>query len=309
MGVRRITMGIDGVNGLSKGTSYDDSDVDGMKGKESLSTNTLINRVGNHAGLSQTHNIQGYDKTSTQLVAEHREAQQDKWIEELVSILPGADTLVAAAKMREELKHGEVGKAMLEGGTHIAEEKVKEFLEEQLQHAGYKTAGLAIKIPLTIAKLGMAMATSVAEDGELGQERKEAIVKSAMHITILGSLSGLPQGYVDAARSHYLEDKDAVALANKMNAGGRDNALMATLQLHADQGMGAARTMVDSKQSSSDFFRAHPDLLKRYGEDAAFRAGFDGAVYAKAHGQYDDMMKSLDARDARYDAHHVAWRA
>ena len=212
-------MGVDGVNGLSKGTSYDDSDVEGMKGKESLSTNTLINRVGNHAGLSDTHNVRGRDATGAELVEKHHDEQQERWIKTFVEMVPGGGTPVLIAELHHDLKNGDLQKA-IEHGDHEAIEHFAEHMAEKMaEHAGYESAKTALAIPHAIYKLTKAMADSVADDAELGQERKEAVVKSAMHIQILGSLSGLPQDFVNNERSRYLEDKDGVALANKMNAG------------------------------------------------------------------------------------------
>ena len=88
----------------------------------------------------------------------------------------------------------------------------------------------------------------------------------------------------------------------------RDNSTMAVIQLHCDQGISAARAMYTANQTPDVYLKAHPEVGKRFAEDPAFQAGFKGAMHAKVHGQYDEMMKSLDQRDARFEAHHVAVR-
>jgi maltose-binding protein MalE len=80
------------------------------------------------------------------------------------------------------------------------------------------------------------------------------------------------------------------------------------MQLHCDQGMNAARAMYEAKQTPSEYLAAHPDVAQKYQRDPAFHHGFNGMVFAHDNGQYAEVVMGLDARDARYDAHHVAWR-
>lgn len=303
---------MDGIGGLTNANKYDDRDVDNLKGNEKVSTKTALNTLADKSGMSDDYAVHGFDPTAKELVAEHRAEQDERWVKTFIDLLPGGDAVTTAYELHKELKNGKLGEALRTGDQHMLEEAVPELIAKFAEgRKGLHSASGAMALPKIVYTLAKAMAESVAADGELGQARKAAFVKSAMHVLVLGTLNGLPQEYVNAARAHYMEDRDAGDIADRMGrALGRNgnNALMGVMQLHCDQGMGAARTMFETKQSPSDFFRAHPDLAQRYGDDPAFRAGFDGTAHAHAHGQYDEMMKSLDARDARYEAHHIAWR-
>jgi hypothetical protein len=303
---------MEGIGGLTNANKYDDRDVDNVKGNEQVSTKTALNTLANKAGMSDDYAIHGFDKTAKELVAEHRAEQDERWGEAVIDCLPGGSYATMAYDVHKLMHEKGLGDAIRSGEWKAVEEFVPEFIAKLAEGAkGLHSASSAMILPKVLYTLSKAMAESVAADGELGQERKAAFVKSAMHVMVIGGLNGLPQAYVDAAREHYMEDRDAGSIADRMSrALGKNgnNALMGVMQLHADQGMGAARTMLETKQPHSDFFRAHPDLAKRYGDDPAFRAGFDGTVYAASHGQYEQMMRALDARDARYEAHHIAWR-
>jgi len=303
---------MDGIGGLTNANKYDDRDVENLKGNEQVSTKTALNTLANKAGMSDDYAIHGYDATAKELVAEHRAEQDERWAKAVIDVVvPHGDDMTTMYDAVKELNKGKLGDAIRAGSVTAGEKVFFDFIEKAAHGAGLHSASAAMMLPKFVYTMAKASAESVADDAELGQEKKAAFVKSAMHVLVLGSLNGLPQEYVNAARAHYTEDRDAGDIADKMSrALGKNgnNALAGVMQIHCDQGMIAARTMLDAKQSSSDFLRAHPDLAKRYGDDPAFRAGFDGAVYAKVHGQYDDMMKALDQRDARYTAHHVAWR-
>jgi hypothetical protein len=274
MGFRRITMG--DVSGVSKGNHYSDHDLDALKGNEKISTNAAINRVANHAGADEIHVLHGRDKTEGEIRSEHRDG-------------------VANEGFWDDIK--EVGQL---GTEHIL---------EHLEMAGAVDAS-AVMLPVSTVLGTLEMMKKVGEDGIVGHERAEAMPRDAMHAVILGNLNGLPQGYVDGERSKLSNEAKDGSFAREMSRqlGRNDNPMMAIMQLHCDQGMTAARAMVDAKQTPSEYLATHADVAKKYTHDAAFRHGFDGAVFARDNGQYPDIMKALDARDARYEAHHVAWR-
>lgn len=96
---------------------------------------------------------------------------------------------------------------------------------------------------------------------------------------------------------------DAKALDARLGKG--DTPLMALAQLHCDQGMSAARSMVDAKQAMPP-----KAIADRCAADPAFKAGFEAAVWASKKGPdaYHDVIKGLESRDARYEQAHVAWR-
>lgn len=95
-----------------------------------------------------------------------------------------------------------------------------------------------------------------------------------------------------------------------------DTSLAATLQLHCDQGMNAARTMIEGGSTKDAFLKANPEIAKRYAVDAAFHNGFDALSWAKEDSgkpggdptSYKAALESLNARDARYDAAQITYR-
>ena len=308
---------MDGVNGLSNQNKYDESDIERMKGLESLSTNAAINRIGNHAGLDTTHTIHGSDATEAEVIAAHQEVEQDRWLKEMISLIPGGgEATEGAIEITESFKEGPLHEAIMTGSAKLIEAAVVGTMERASEHAVEHGGPAALRalggamFVVKLAKFAYKMAQSVAHDGDTGLARSEARVKSALHTVVLGSLNGLPQGYVDEQRARYVADAPE-PLVNRMSAamGRGDNPMMGVIQLHCDQGISAARSMYGAGQT--DFFaylKAHPDVAQRVAEDPAFKAGFEGAVYAHDHGQYDAMMKALDERDVRYTQHSIAFR-
>lgn len=263
------------VNGISKGNYYSDGDIDALQGNEKVSTNAAINRIANHAGASEIHVLHGRDRTEGEIRTEHRDAVAKEW----------------AVTDLGELK------------DMAAEHLVEHFTEAEVG---------VVLLPATLVKASYEMMKAVGEDGIVGHERAEAMPRDAMHLMIVGCLNGLPQGYVDAERARLSNSKtDSFVKEMSRQLGRSDNPMMGIMQMHCDQGINAARTAFTAGQTPSAYLAANPDIAKKYTHDAAFRNGFDGAVYAQGHSnsQYADMMKALDERDARYTQHHVAWRA
>jgi len=261
------------VNGISKGNYYSDRDIDALQGNEKVSTNAAINRVANHAGATEIHVLHGRDRTEGEIRSEHRDAVAKEWaITDLAELKD-----MAVEHVVEHVTEAEVGVLLLPG---------------------------------TLVKASYEMMKAVGEDGIVGHERAEAMPRDAMHLMIVGCLNGLPQGYVDGERARLSNSKtDSFVREMSRQLGRNDNPMMGIMQLHCDQGLNAARVMYSANKSPSEYLAANPDVAKRYTHDAAFRAGFDGAVFAHDNGQYANVMKALDERDARYTAHHVAWRA
>ena len=308
---------MDGVNGLSNQNKYDESDIERMKGLESLSTNAAINRIGNHAGLDTTHTIHGSDATESEVIAAHQEVEQDRWLKEMISLIPdGGDPTVAAVEITEAFKEGGLHEAIKSGSRPAIEAAILGTIEHASEHAVKHGGPFAVRalggaaFVWKLGKFAYTMAQSVAHDGDTGLARSEARVKSALHTVVLGSLNGLPQGYVNDQRARYVADAPKPLVDRMAAAMGRgDNPIMGVIQLHCDQGIAAARSMYGAGQT--DFFaylEAHPDVARRVAEDPAFKAGFEGALYAHDHGQYDAMMKALDERDVRYTQHNIAFR-
>lgn len=308
---------MDGVNGLSNQNKYDDGDIDRMKGLETLSTNTAVNRIANHAGLDTTHNIHGTDATEAEVIAAHQEVEQDRWLKEMISLIPdGGDPTVAAVEITEAFKEGGLHEAIKSGSEPAIEAAVLGTMEHVSEHAIKHGGSFAARslggaaFAYKLMKFAYTMAVSVAHDGDTGLARSEARVKSALHTVVLGSLNGLPQGYVDEQRARYVADAPKPLVDRMAAAMGRgDNPYMGVVQLHCDQGISAARSMyAEGQKDVFAFLKAHPDVAQRVAEDPAFKAGFEGALYAHDHGQYDAMMKALDERDVRYTQHNIAFR-
>ncbi len=302
-------MGVEGVgNGLSNQNSYDEGDVERMKGLEALSTQAAINQIG---GFDTTHTIHGSDRTEAEVVAEHQDRVQERWTKELIGLIPGiGESVETGMEIRESLEHGDLRKAIESGSKRAVFEVADRLAEHAIEHAGrfgFRALGAAVPL-LKLYKLAKAMVESVAEDADTGHARAEARIKSAMHTTIIGSLNGLPQDFVNQERTRYAADAPS-SLVQRMNAAlAKKNALMGVIQLHCDQGISSARAMYAAGQSSTDYLRAHTDVAKRVAEDPAFKAGFEGAIYAHEHGQYDELLKGLEARDARYALHNVSFQ-
>lgn len=277
------------VDGPRAALKYQDSDWDALRGHEQESSSSALNRIGQHAGLTRSYTVRGDDKTEREIKAEHKDKQMHEGLEEL------------------GVEGGE------EAGVHVAEHAVEHFAAHGAD-VGVRTAGGVLLLPLTLVKAGYNMAKSVAEDGEVGHERANALVKDAMHAVALANLNGLPQGYVDEQMARYPESVKRGSFATRMDdrlANAEDRHAMARLQLHSDQGMSAARRACDAGIGKDAFLKTNPDLAKRCDEDLAFKAGFDAMFWAKAKGPetYSATTTDLEARDARYEQHHVAWRA
>jgi hypothetical protein len=264
------------VTGITNANYYRDRDIDDLQGNEKVSTNAAINRIANHAGASEIHVLHGYDRTEGEIRSEHAKS-----------------TLVDGVA-------GDINELAQMGAEHV--------VEYGSDMSGEAVGTLAL--PVTLIKAQIEMMEAVGEDAIVGHERAEAMPRDAMHAVILGDLNGLPKGYADAERARLSKDALDGSFTRAMIAqlGRRDNPMMAIIQLHCDQGMTAARTMYSANETPADYLKSNPAVAKRYERDPAFHHGFNAAVYAHDNGQYGEVMKALDSRDARYDAHHVAWR-
>ncbi len=265
------------VGGVSERNNvYTDQEHEHLRGYEGDSTRAALNQIGRHAGLTENYRVRGDDKSERELHAEGR------------------------ATLREALET-------------VASKGLEELATHVLEKAAFVEVGLAA-LPLSLADDAFNALQHVAEDNRLGHEQAAALTKDKMHIFLLNNLNGLPAGYVAGEMKRYSEDEKTSNLVRGMNrALGRDgdHQAMLAVQLHCDQGMAAARAACDANRDPAAQLAANPGLAKRYAEDPAFKAGFDGLVWAKTKGgaeTYEQAVTSLEARDARYDAAHVAWR-
>lgn len=152
------------------------------------------------------------------------------------------------------------------------------------------------------------------EANEHGEQLSKTLGKDEMHLALLHVVD-VPKGYRD---TRVLDRKDsgqsfasgAQTMAREIIF--RQPGVRAALQLHCDQGMAAARRMLENGQSKDAFLAANPEVSKRYAEDAAFQEGFEALQWAreqKTGDAYKETIKALESRDARYDAVHIPCRA
>jgi hypothetical protein len=263
--------------GITRSNTYTDDEIRRLHGAEDLRTNTAINRIGGHAGLTQTYHLRGDDQTTREIKEAHQRHIAEEW----------------------GLVLGEEG--LIEGGLHVVD------------HGAAKGASLPL-LPFQLLKAGYEMTKAVAEDNEVRHKLAAANTKDKMHIIILENLNGLPTGYVEKELSRYPQDEKDSNLVHEMRRTlGRngDHQMMAVIQLHCDEGMHAARRMYEAKLEPKAFLENDPEIAKLRAEDPAFKAGFDGLVWAKTQGGpavFDAALKDLGERDVRYASAHVTLR-
>jgi hypothetical protein len=165
--------------------------------------------------------------------------------------------------------------------------------------------------PLVAFGLGM---HSLNEAHEKGEEQSQALGKDVGHVALIAALD-LPASYkagrFDGPYRHVPKENNTPAF-RATEALKNDPKGLATLQLHADRGMNAARDVLASGLSASDYLKTHPDVAKSFMKDAAFREGFQAFMYAKATLPPDQMKAfehTLDERDGWYAQSHIQFRA
>lgn len=264
-----------GVSSVSVSNTYTDRELDELARSSSTSTQAAVNTISGHAGSTYDLALHGRDATADDVKTAHQDKVAHEW-----------RTMPAN-----------------EGGDAVAEHGIDHLVE----------GGGVLLLPVTLVRAGVEMAKAVNEDRETGLDRTNAMKRDALHAFVLGNINGLPDDYVAANMGRYSKDaKDGTFAQNLQRRLGNDadHAQVAILQLHADQGMNAARAACDAKLSVTDYLRANPEAAKRYASDPAFRHGFDGVVFAHDRGpaQYKAVVDALTARDARYEQHHVQVR-
>lgn len=209
----------------------------------------------------------------------------------------------------------------------------RETKDEQLSDVGWGGAGsighaaiegaelagllhLGAMGPIGGAALALGLgAHELHEAHEKGHEQSVALARDNAHVALIGALD-LPEGYkaarLDGDYKHVTKESGSPAF--KMTEGLLANANkkdLATLQLHADRGMNAARDLARSGVSQEAFLKANPRVAAQYARDPAFREGFDAYRYAKEHLPAGDL-KAVDAklneRDGWYAQSHVSFR-
>jgi hypothetical protein len=220
----------------------------------------------------------------------------DAKISESVVLIRGDDKTYDqyVATLHEEKRLGELA----EGAAHGVEVTmpILGWLE-----AGAVGVGGGVALPVAAVALGLHNLIAASEHG---RELRRALLRDEVHAAMLCQLD-LPRGF----RGHELERYSSrgatfQAATQKMatQMGGGNHALMACIQLHCDEGMTAARRMIEGCHGLGAFLAAHADVARRYREDAAYKAGFDAMVWARKEGtaEYEEAARSLRARVDRY---------
>lgn len=260
-----------GIEGISQGQrSFTPEELEALH--QDASTGAIMNQVHKDAGYHEDVFIRGDDLT-------FRETKHEQ--QEHIGVVGGI----------------ELGKAAFEG-IHLCE-----FSALEGSAAGATAMGLGIGAG---AAGGLALGLyGISEAHEKGIELAQTLAKDELHVSLLCQLS-LPDGYrQECLKTHELAGKSFQSAS--MNMAGafatKDKALVTTLQLHADRGMNAANQCMVSGMSRDAFLKANPQIGKQLAEDAAFRNGFEGMLWAKANLSNDDFAKcerELLNRDARY---------
>lgn len=172
-------------------------------------------------------------------------------------------------------------------------------------HLPHCAAALSLEIASPIVALAVG-AREIVEAHENGAKRAEAAAKDTAHVALLGALD-LPEAYkavriqVDFAGVSRGFGSTAFKMTEAIAA---DRKAMTVLQLHADQGMRAAR---DVLQSGGDPAR----FAGRCASDAAFKEGFDAYRFVAQNARPDErktLDAQLDTRDGWYAQAQVQMR-
>jgi hypothetical protein len=207
-------------------------------------------------------------------------------------------------RVTKEHQQGHVG---IGGGVEISHAAVEAAELGGLVHLG---AAGAIGGPVTALVLGL---YSFHEAQEKGKEQSAALAKDNAHVAVVGVLD-LPDGYKGARlNGDYTHvPKEAGSTAFKMTeALASDKKGIATLQLHADRGMNAARDLARSGMTREAFLKANPRAAEAYNNDAAFREGFDAYDWAAKNlppSERQELDAKLDERDGWYAQSLVSFR-
>ncbi len=214
----------------------------------------------------------------------------------------GTDRSWAATK---DHQHGHVGVA---GGAEIFHAAA-----EAAEIAGALHLGVAGAIlgPLT----GLALGTYALGEAHVNaDEQARALAKDNAHVALIGALD-LPGSYkasrLDGEYKHVAKQPGSPAF-RMTEAIMQDKKGLATLQLHADRGMNAARDLLLSGMTVETFLAANPKVAESYKKDAAFREGFDAYLHAKANrppAEMREVDRKLDERDGWYAQSQVSFRA
>lgn len=211
--------------------------------------------------------------------------------------ISGTDRSWRATKEAQQRHFGWAG--VIEGG-HAAFEGAEIAGAIHLQGAAAQ-AGV-----IGGAVVGLALGLHGLHEAHVkGEELARARSRDDAHVALIAVLD-LPEGY-KASRfegEYKGVGREAGTPAFKMAEGlSADRKGLATLQLHADRGMNAARELMKSGMTVEAFLAVQPKVAEQYRRDAAFREGFDAYLYARANlpaAEWKAMEAKLAERNAWY---------
>ncbi len=271
-------MGISGVRERdvmgNEANEYSEADVGQLRGHEKDSTDNVMNDIRRGAGYSGSVPLRADDETANE-IREREEANSPT----------------------------NVGRASGGGTLHLVAEGLGEgTAAEALSVVG----GVALELYGFYHEINIADALGAATD------------RDHVRLATLSQLD-LPaefkQQEIDKLSGKHTDGLHGAAqkIAERIKLDPAAHAQFARVQLHADQGMHAALEMKAAKMDFATYMKAHPEAVQRYQQDDAFKRGFDAIGWASDPKRdpkvLADTVAALHARDARYDAQHVQWRA
>lgn len=265
---------MDPVSGSSSAQRYfNDEEEEALRKDES--TNDIVKRDG-----KTTENISGGDRT-WRAEKEH----QMSW----------------------DANKGNVAKH----GAHAAAEGIEMGTFGAIEGSALAGLGLTLGGPIAGLYLGL---SELNEAHVKGEEQAQARVRDDAHVGLISALD-LPQSYkIKRLDTDYKDTAKGPTtpsgkITGSLMASKKD---LATLQLHADRGMNAARDLSRSGMSPEAFFQANPKAAEAYRKDAAFKEGFDAYLHTRATqpaATVKEMDRKLDERDGWYAQSNVQVRA
>lgn len=243
------------------------------------STNQVLGQARKQAGLTEKVTIHGEDETYKELNHEiHAEYETG-----MGQTLHTAKAIYEGVKVAREVAH--------EGGLGPIE--------------GIKIAG--------------ELMYHTGKDMNYGDRLGVAAARDQQHHALIATLD-LPKGFQQQELAKYDGTLGGKPPSPSSAAGRLAQAIVshpeerAMLQLQADRGSNIALDMIATGEIGEKgvalTLAAHPEVKERYENDAAFRAGFDAAVYANKQGgtEMGTFLARLQARDARYEQAHIEYR-
>lgn len=263
---------MDGISGTaSRARDYSYEELQEMQ--KDTSTSDIMNQARKDAGLKDKATLRGDDKTAKELAAEHKEGHEGTH----AALTTGE---LAAHLLPEVIEHGAVG------------------------------AGAAMLAPAVSTLSNLYHIKKAIEQGD---ERMHAHEKDETRMALHGALD-LPKGFKEqeASRCNASTSTRGTRMKVIEELDGKDRKYKAALQMHCDRGQHAALEILKSGavkpgMTSEMLLKERPHMAAAYKQDAAFRAGFDGILWAKVNSpkEFEASVKSLGERDAAYAKNHI----